>query len=94
MVEAVDRAYDAGDVPPWWAVSIAGKLESGGDAGPSPGTGAELGDRVTTFEAWRMREALVTYADRCDVPERDAELVWRIVEGLDAEFEAAPRTIR
>ncbi|WP_248518256.1 DUF7853 family protein [Salinarchaeum laminariae] len=94
MVEHVDRAYETNDSPPWWAVSIAGKLETGGDAGPSPGTGVQFGDRVTTFEAWRIRQALVTYADRTDVPEGDADLAWRIVERLDGSFEAAPRAIR
>lgn len=94
MVEHVDRAYETDRTPPWWAVSIAGKLETAGNAGPSPGTGAELGDRVTTFEAWRIREALVEYADQQTVPEDEADLAWRIVERLDTEFEAAPRAIR
>lgn len=94
MVEHVDRAYETDDEPPWWAVSIAGKLETGGTAGPAPGTGVQLGDRVTTFEAWRVRRALVSYADRADVPESDADLAWCIVERLDAEFEDAPRAIR
>jgi hypothetical protein len=94
MVEHVDRAYDANDAPPWWAVSIAGKLETGGDAGPSPESGVQFGDRVTTFEAWRIRRALLEYADRADVPEGDADLAWSIVERLDADFEAAPRAIR
>jgi|AntRauTorcE11898_2_1112593.scaffolds.fasta_scaffold33979_1 hypothetical protein len=94
MVEHVDRAYETHDAPPWWAVSIAGKLETGGTAGPSPGTGVQLGDRVTTFEAWRIRQALVEYADRVDVPSEDTELAWRIVERLEAEFEDAPRAIR
>jgi len=94
MVGHVDRAYDEAQSPPWWAVSVAAKLESVGDAGPSPGAGVELGDCFTTFEAWRIRRALVDYADRTDVPEGDARHAWRIVERLEREFEAAPRVIR
>lgn len=94
MVEHVDRAYDEAETPPWWAVSVAGKLETEGDAGPTPGTGVALGDKLTTFEAWRIRHALLEYADRADVPEPEAELARGLVDLFDAEFERAPRVIR
>lgn len=94
MVGHVDRAYDEQQSPPWWAVSVAAKVESLGDAGPSPGTGVGLDDCFTTFEAWRIRRALVDYAERTDVPDADARLAWGIVERLEQEFEAAPRVVR
>lgn len=90
MVEHVDRAYEDDESPPWWAVSVAGKLETVGAAGPTPGTGVTLEDRLTTFEAWRVRQVLVEYAERTDVPDADAELAREIVASLDAEFEPAP----
>lgn len=94
MIDRVERAQADADPPPWWAVSVAGKLETAGDAGPTPGTGVTLEDTLTTFEAWRIRNALEEYAGRTDVPEVDAELVEEIVDVLDGEFEAAPPAIR
>lgn len=94
MVEHVDQAYDESTSPPWWAVSVVGKLETGGAAGPTPGTGVTLDDRLTTFEAWRIRHALEEYVDDADVPEADADLARGIVEALDAKFERAPPAIR
>ena len=94
MVEHVRRAYEEATAPPWWAVSVAGKLESTGAAGPTPGTGAALGSRLTTFEAWRIRTALVEYVEESELPEPEASLAAEIVDAIDHTFEAAPQVIR
>ncbi|WP_435319319.1 hypothetical protein [Haloarchaeobius sp. TZWSO28] len=76
MVEQLTREDHEGPEP-WWALDIARKLEDGSTT-------------LTPFEAWRLREDLLTYAEREDTPESDIALAMAIVSRIEATFGEPP----
>ncbi|NHN41449.1 hypothetical protein G9C85_07330 [Halorubellus sp. JP-L1] len=68
------------DAQPWWALEVAEKLEAGEN-------------RFTAFEAWRLRCALVEYADRDATPEADVALSVAVVDRIDSEFDGPPAAL-
>lgn len=90
LTDRIDNATAAGERPPWWALEVAAKLEATGTINASA---RGCADRLTCFEAWRVRQALAEYADEPETPDRDAAAASAIVNRLDANFESPPVAI-
>lgn len=90
LTDRIDAAIEDGERPPWWALEVAAKLESTGTISASA---HQRTDRLTCFEAWRVRRALAEYAADESTPNRDAAAAWAIVDRLDASFESPPKVI-
>lgn len=75
----VDRLTDCdgGEPQPWWALNIARKLEADEAT-------------LTAFEAWRLRRALLSYADRDRTAASDVALATAVVERLEEQFGRVP----
>jgi len=79
LARLLDEDADA-DAQPWWALEAASKLEAGED-------------RFTAFEAWRLRCALLEYADLDATPEADVALSVAVVDRIEREFDGPPAAI-
>lgn len=71
---------DDADEQPWWALETAKKLES-----DEP--------RFTAFEAWRLRHALLDYAESDATPESDVALSTAIADRISRDFDGPPAAI-
>lgn len=88
MLRAIEARQDEGQAPPWWALDVIEKLED------RPVDGSVSVDRpFTCYEAWRLRRALASYAERAETPEEDVALAVRVAERLDERFVEPPTAL-
>ncbi|WP_267640618.1 DUF7853 family protein [Haloarchaeobius amylolyticus] len=76
MVEQLTREDHDGEEP-WWALDIVRKLENGTTT-------------FTTYEAWRLREALLAHAERAETPDTDVAMAMAIVHRIEETFGSPP----
>jgi len=79
MLERLDEARERYQDTPWWAVTVANKLERGNFS-------------FSTFEVWRLRQDLRRYID--EAPQRDAEEAESILAALETAFESPPASVQ
>jgi hypothetical protein len=93
LADRIDGAHEADERPPWWAVEVIGKLEAQGECGPTASDQHSGAAGLTCFEAWRVRQALLEYAETPTTPDSDAAAARWIVDHIDSNFEAPPATL-
>lgn len=75
------KAEEQREPKPWWAISATKTLEDDGRT-------------FRTFEAWRLRRALVDYANDDETPTTDASIASAVARRLGTTFEPAPVALR
>ncbi|SEW22735.1 DUF7853 family protein [Natrinema salifodinae] len=62
LANRLDEALDADEAPPEWTVEVLETVEADGDT-----------ERLTDRQADRLYDALATYVDREETPDRDVD---------------------
>ena len=77
LADAIDEALDEDETPPTWAVELLEEIEARDET-----------DVLTGYQAQRLFDAMATYVDRAETPERDVVHGSSVVDRLEDRLES------
>ncbi|QSW97950.1 hypothetical protein [Haloterrigena alkaliphila] len=77
LADAIDEALDEDETPPTWAVELLEEIEDRNET-----------DVLTGYQAQQLFDAMATYVDREETPERDVVHGSSVVDRLEDRLES------